>query len=115
MHIDYTIPPYGQYRIHGWVKNLTHLHNTGVAQTQISGTMGRLSQAGSSLPSSPLKELQKILGSVIYHSNAPEETMAVPPEKSLVQEGKYPIPEDVWYMDGSSKGNPRSNGIPSLH
>ena len=41
-----------------------------------------------------------------YHSNAPEETMVAPPEKSPVQKGKYPIPEDTWYTDGSSKGNP---------
>ena len=40
-----------------------------------------------------------------YHSDAPEETFVIPPEKSPVHEGKYPIPEDVWYTDGSSKGN----------
>lgn len=40
-----------------------------------------------------------------YHSDAPEETFVTPPEKSPVHEGKYPIPEDVWYTDGSSKGN----------
>lgn len=27
-------------------------------------------------------------------------------EKSPVQEGKYPVPEDVWYTDGSSRGSP---------
>ena len=55
----------------------------------------------------PLKEeLQKILGPVTYHSDAPKETLVTPPEKSPVQEGKYPIPEDAWYTDGSSKGNP---------
>ena len=60
----------------------------------------------SSLSSSPLKEeLQKILGPVTYHSDAPKETLVIPPEKNSVQEGKYPIPEDAWYTDGSSKGN----------
>jgi len=28
-----------------------------------------------------------------------------PPERSPNQEGKYPFPEDAWYMDGSSEGN----------
>ena len=61
----------------------------------------------SSLSSSPLKEeLQKILGPVTYHSDAPKETLVAPPEKSPVQEGKYPLPENAWYKDGSSKGNP---------
>ena len=40
-----------------------------------------------------------------YRSDAPKETLVAPPEKSPVQEGKYPIPEDAWYTDGSSKGN----------
>jgi len=43
------------------------------------------------------EELQKILGPVTYHSDAPKETLVAPPEKSPVQEGKYPIPEDAWY------------------
>jgi len=43
---------------------------------------------------------------VPYHSDAPKEILVTPPEKSPVQEGKYPIPEDAWYTDGSSKGNP---------
>ena len=41
----------------------------------------------------------------MYHSDALKETLVAPPEKSPVQEGKYPIPEDAWYTDGSSKGN----------
>ena len=32
--------------------------------------------------------------------------MVTCPEESPVQEGKYPIPEDAWYTDGSSRGNP---------
>ena len=92
--------------IQGWVKDLTHLPKMGVAQGQtVARWVTYLSQR-SSLSSSPLKELQKILGAVTYHSNAPEETMVAPSEKSPVQEGKYPIPEDAWYADGSSKGNP---------
>jgi len=60
----------------------------------------------SSLSSSPLKEeLQKILGPVTYHSDAPKETLVAPPEKSPIQEGRYPIPENGWYTDGFSKGN----------
>jgi len=42
---------------------------------------------------------------VTRHSNTPEETTVTPPEKSPIQEGKYPIPGDAWYTDGSSKGN----------
>jgi len=58
------------------------------------------------LSSSPLKEeLQKILGPVTYHSDAPKETLVAPLEKSPIHEGKYPIPEDAWYTDGSSMGN----------
>ena len=93
--------------IQGWVKDLTHLPKTGVAQAQmVTRWVTYLSQR-SSLSSSPLKEeLQKILGPVMYHSDAPKETLVAPPEKSPVQEGKYPIPEDAWYTDGSSKGNP---------
>lgn len=49
------------------------------------------------LSPSPLNELQKILGPVMYHSDAPGET--------TVQEGKYPFPENIWYPDGSSKRN----------
>ena len=33
--------------------------------------------------------------------------MVTPLEESPVWEEKYPIPEDAWYTDGSSKGNPR--------
>ena len=40
-----------------------------------------------------------------YHSDAPKETLVTPPEKSPVQEGKYPIPEDAWYVHRYSKGN----------
>jgi len=43
---------------------------------------------------------------VTYHTDALKETLVTPPEKSPIQEGKYPIPEDAWYTDGSSKGNP---------
>ena len=61
----------------------------------------------SSLSSSPLKEeLQKILGPLTYHSDAPKGILVAPPQKSPAQEGKYPIPEDAWYTDGSSRGNP---------
>ena len=60
---------------------------------------------------SPLKEeCQKIIGPVMYNRDAPEETMVAPLERSSVQEGKYPIPEDAWCMDGSSKGNPSKWG-----
>jgi len=40
----------------------------------------------------------------MYHSDVPEEKVT-PSEKSPTQEGKYLIPEDACYMDGSSKGN----------
>ena len=79
---------------------------TGVAQAQtVEQWVIYLSQRNC-LSLSQLKELQKILGPVTYRSDAPKETLVAPPEKSPVQEGKYPIPEDAWYTDGSSKGNP---------
>ena len=96
--------------IQGWVKDLTHLPKTGVAQAQaVSQWVAYLSQR-SSLSSSPLKkEFQKILGPVTYHGDAPKETLVAPPEKSPIQKGKHPTPEDAWYMDGSSKGNPNNH------
>ena len=92
--------------IQGWVKDLTHLCKTRVAQAQtVEGWVAYLSQ--SSLSSSSLKgELQKILGPVTYRSDTPEETVITPLQKSPIQEGKHPIPEDAPYTDGSSKGNP---------
>jgi len=42
----------------------------------------------------------------MYHSDASKEPLVAPPGKSPVQERKYPIPEDTWYTDRSSKGNP---------
>ena len=93
--------------VQGWVKDLTHIPKTGVAQSQtVARWVAYLSQR-SRLSSSPLKEeLQKILGPVTYHSETPEEIVVTCPEESPVQEGKYPIPEDAWYTDGSSRGNP---------
>jgi len=90
----------------GWVNGLTHLPKTGVAQAQTVAQWVTYLSHRRSLSSSLLKEeLQKILGLVMYHSDAPEETMVAPPEKSPIQEGKYPIPENACYMDGFSKGN----------
>ena len=86
------------------MKDLNHLSKTGVAQAwMVAQWVTYLSQRSSL---SPLKEeLQKILVSVMYHSDGPEGTMLTPQEKSPVQEGKYLIPKDAWYTDGSSKGN----------
>ena len=70
--------------IQGWVKDLTHLPKTEVAQARWDTYL----RQRSSLSSSPLKELQKILGPVTYHSDASKETLVVPPEKSPVQERK---------------------------
>ncbi|XP_065599365.1 uncharacterized protein LOC136052867 [Cyrtonyx montezumae] len=93
--------------IQGWVRDLIHLPKTGVAQAQVVARWVAYLSQRSSLSSSLLKEeLQKTLGPVTYHSDAPKQTLVAPPQKSPVQEGKYPIPEDAWYMDGSSKGNP---------
>ena len=50
-----------------------------------------------------------------YHSDAPKETLHAPPEKSHIQEGNYPIPEDAWYTDGSSKGNPSKWRVVAYH
>lgn len=79
------------------MKDLTHLRKTRVAQAQtVAQWVAYLSQT-SSLSLSLLEELQKILGSVTYHSDTPEGTMVAPPDKSPVQEGKCPIPEDAWW------------------
>ena len=40
-----------------------------------------------------------------YHSDVPKEISVTPSERNPIQEGKYPVSEDAWYMDGSSKGN----------
>jgi len=94
-------------QIQGWVKDLTHLPKTGVAQAQMVARWVTYLSQRSSLSSSSLKEEhQKILGPVTYRSDAAKETLVAPLEKSPVQEGKYPIPENAWYTDGSSKGNP---------
>jgi len=90
----------------------------GLAQAQtVARWVAYLSQR-SSPSSSPLKEeLQKILGPVTYPSDAPKETLVAPPEKSPVQEGKYPIPEDAWYK-WVQQGQPEqveSNCTLSLH
>ena len=94
--------------IQGWVKDLTHLPEMGVAQAQTVALWVACLSQRSSLSSSLLKEeLQKILGPVTYHTDAPKETLVAPPEKSPIQKGEYPIPGDAWYTDESSKGNPR--------
>ena len=75
-----------------------------VAQAQMVARWVAYLRQRSSLSSSPLEE-EHHLGLVMYHGYVPEETMIAPLERSPVQEGKYPIPEDTWYTDGSSKGN----------
>jgi len=52
---------------------------------------------------------------VSYYSDALKETMIALLEKSPVQEGKYPIPEDAWYMDGSRKGNSSKRRAVAYH
>lgn len=52
------------------------------------------------VPMTP-KKLQEFLSILKYWQSC--QTMVTCPEKSPMQEGKYPIPEDVWYTDGSSK------------
>ena len=70
-------------------------------------TMGCLSQPEvQSVFITTDRRIQKILGPVTYHNDALKETLVAPPEKSPVQEGKYPTPEDTCYTDRSSKGNP---------
>lgn len=34
-----------------------------------------------------------------HHSDTQKETLVAPPEKSPIQEGKYPVPEDVYLYD----------------
>ena len=83
--------------IQGWVKNLAHLPKMGVAQAQTVARWVAYFSQRSSLSSLPQKEeLQKILGPVMYCSDAPKETLDAPPGKSPIQKGKYPIPEDDW-------------------
>lgn len=52
-----------------------------------------------------MEELQKIVEPVIYHNKTPEEMIIILTEENPGQERKYPILEDVWYMDGSSGEN----------
>lgn len=42
----------------------------------------------------------------MYHSEKPEDMVVTHLEKSPIQEGKYPVPEDTWYIDGSTRGTP---------
>lgn len=50
-----------------------------------------------------------------YHIDAPKETLVAPPDKSPVQEEKYPILEDAWYTDGSNEGNPSKWRVIAYH
>ena len=69
--------------------------------------MGRLSQPEEQSVFITIKgRTSKDPSPVTYRSDAPKETLVAPPEKSPVQDGKYPIPEDACYMGESSKGNP---------
>lgn len=42
----------------------------------------------------------------MYHSEKPEDMVVTHLEKSPIQKGKYPVPEDTWYIDGSTRGTP---------
>lgn len=96
--------------------DLTHLPKTGVAQAQTVAQWVVYLSWRRSLSSSLLKEeLQKILGLLMYHSDEPEETVVAPPAKCLLQEGKYPTPEDVWYTDGFRKDNPSKYRAVAYH
>ena len=66
-----------------------------VAQAQMVARWVAYLRQRSSLSSSPLEE-EHHLGLVMYQGYMPEETMIAPLERSPVQEGKYPIPEDTW-------------------
>lgn len=51
-----------------------------------------------------MKEIQKILGLVTYHSDVPEEVTITPPQKSPIKKGEYLIPEDFWLFGWVRKG-----------
>ena len=93
--------------IQGWVKDLSHLPKTGVAQALSVACLVTFLSQRNHLSLSPFKEeLQKTLGLLMYCNDAPEETTVTLQEKSPIQEGKYSFPEDAWYTDRSRKGNP---------
>jgi len=71
--------------IHRWVKDLTPLPKTGVAQAQTVARWVTYLSQWSSLSSSLLKELKKMLGPVMYYSGASKETLVAPPGKSPIQ------------------------------
>ena len=91
--------------IQGWVKDLTHLPKTGVAQAQmVARWVAYLSQR-SSLSSSPLKEeLQKILGPVMYHSDAPKNHWLLHQRRVLFRRGNIPFLK----MPGTQMGPARA-------
>jgi len=78
----------------------------GVAQTQTVAHGVPCFSQRSYLSLSTLKELQKILGPITYHSKTPEKIIFTSSEKSPIQEGKFSVPEDAWYMYGFSRENP---------
>jgi len=99
--INTTVP------IEGWVKDLTHLPKTGVAQAQaVSQWVTYLGQR-SSLSLSPMKEkLQKILGPVMYHSDAPKNHWLLHQRRVLFRRGNIPFQK----MPGTRMGPARATG-----
>ena len=110
------------YTTHHWngpEKGNNHLSHLGVGTrldlkvkeqcgTNTLAKRGAHLQERSALSSSPLsEELQCLLGLVTYTSGKQEELAFEPlVAESPYREGRAPIPEDAWYTDSSSCGQP---------
>ena len=90
------------------MQDWTQRPRSGVARTCTLAKWGAYLQQCSALSTSPLsEELQRLLGPVTYTSGKQEELAFEPlVAETPYQEGKAPIPEDAWYTDGSSCGQP---------
>ena len=105
------------YPILGWVRDWTQKPRSGVAQTPTLAKWGAYLQQHSALSSSPLsEELQRLLGLVTYTSEKQEELSFEPlAAESPFREEKAPIPEDAWYTDDSSHGQPQKWRATAFH
>ena len=105
------------YPIAGWVRDWTQRPRSGVAQTPTMAKWGTYLQQCSSPSTSPLSgELHHLLWPVTYTSGKQEELAFQPlVAKTPYQEGKAPIPEDAWYTDGSSYGQPLKWRVVAFH
>lgn len=89
-------------------KDLSHIPKTRVAQARTVASSGTIWELKSlvflTIKKRDTKYISPSDNDDDHHSDTPG--AIAPPERSPVQEGKYPIPEDSRYTNRSSKGNP---------